>query len=95
MPLIFILNVYDEYGPEKIRATADPSKMVEILDNLLAKEKADLDGKTWRDGYVESRLGYHAECRANLKDFLKSPEIGGQDLGDGWGGYQIHAAEIE
>ncbi len=95
MTLVYILNTYDEYGPEEIRTTTDPKKMISILDTLLEAERVGLEEKTWKEGYYEERQQYLNDCRTNLVKFIAKSMIGTEDLSRGWGGYQIHAAELE
>lgn len=80
---VYILSDYEEHGAENVRATIDKNKVVELFENLVSK---------WED------VNYATKCRAKLNQLLENNILTtqcGKDLGDGWGGLQLHIIELE
>jgi hypothetical protein len=95
MTLIYIINTYDEHGPEDIRATADPEVMLRIFDTLVAADLKRAQEAKWLPRYLDETTMALSGARKKMGELLAAGEVGSHNLLSGWGGYQLHIAESE
>jgi len=96
--LVYILDEYEEHGPENITATLDKTKIRSIIENWpmdkfvfhgfgdkVALEKKHIENHKI---YIDKMLEYFDK----ITDF---DTVGECDLGPGWGGLQLHVVELK
>ena len=78
---VYLISRYDEYGSEDVRATVDKDKVRELLRTHKLREEEDVP-----EDYDKT-----------LSDLLAKDIATGQpnNLGRGWGGFQLHIVELE
>lgn len=83
---IYILSTYGEYGAETVKATTDARAVVRMFESYArARVPGGYPGQTFGD----PRQGELAKLRELLERDEPTPESGA-NLGDGWGGFQLH-----
>lgn len=76
---VYIISWYEENGAQGVRATLDKNKVSELVST-----------------HPEHRHPLSKEYELTLKSLLEADApIDGQDLGKGWGGFQLHIVELE
>ena len=97
MRYAYLLNNYDEHGPENCRLTLDRSKNADIVSDWYtpAGVYQEPEYDEWRRTLEENRV----KALETLEDILSNPDAqlardGHIDLGDGWGGLQITVIPI-
>lgn len=80
---VYLLSLYGENGAEEVVATLDKSKVETML--------------VVHNHWSQCTEPYKEACLNRLRELLASDELlpDGCDLGDGWGGFELHIVELE
>ncbi len=95
MMLLYILNDYEEYGPENIRVCESVERARIILGEMHVDDRARIIGCGWLPEHLEKNLANQADERSRLETALVERKVGSYNLSNGWGGYQLHIVELE
>lgn len=95
MTMVYILNTYDDYGPEDIRATTDTEAMLRIFDVCAAADLRTAQEAKWLPRYIDETTMALNRARKKMVDLLAKREVGSNNLMPGWGSYQLHIVELE
>jgi hypothetical protein len=109
--IIYMLSVYEEHGADDVHMFTKKSSclkwMVQKLDNQQELTEKYYPEWEWTETKIKEDRKKHAEYKSevlkNLVETLQNDndveEImkrrSGQNLGKGWGGWQLHVVETE
>ena len=94
--LVYILSEYEEQGAEKVTATLNKSRLIDVLEeNWPLKKKYAFQRQISKEEHEE----WIAPYREALKELMQKPDEelisgSGQDLCEGWGGLMLHVVRL-
>jgi len=94
--LVYILSEYEEQGAEKVTATLDKSRLVDMLEENWPLEK---EYAFQRQVSKEEHEEWIVPYREALKELMQKPDEelisgAGQNLCEGWGGLMLHVVRL-
>lgn len=88
---VYILNTYDEHGPEYIHATIKPQIMFRVLTEQFFKDLKTVTNDKWlQELYKDQKIALE-----KMNELISKNELCSENLNAGWGGYQLHIVELE
>ena len=93
MTLVYMLNTYDEYGPEEIMATLDAAKLEPHIRTAwtATSDKAE----PYKSNEIAHKQKWIDDAIIKLRKLLETGKPDSYNLHDGWGGLQLHIIELQ